>query len=187
MNTRVHQDGLERCIWVTDDLIYIDYHDNEWGFPTRSQQQLFEAICLEGFQAGLSWLTILRRRENFRKAFHNFEIAKVAAMDAIEVDSLMQDSGIIRNHAKILSAINNANIVLEEKIDLAELIFKYQSQEARVTASEFEWRASSGESEALSKELKSLGFSFIGPTTIYALMQSSGVVKGHAPNCFRFD
>jgi DNA-3-methyladenine glycosylase I len=185
LNTRAHPDGLTRCSWVTDDPTYLQYHDEEWGNPNRGQQQLFEAICLEGFQAGLSWITILSRREGFRKAFHNFEITKVAAMGHQEIDLLMQDPGIIRNRAKIQSTIKNAGIVLDKKINLVELIWKHESQTKTKTAAEFEFRSESPESKALSKELKSLGFSFVGPTTMYALMQSSGVVKDHAPDCFR--
>jgi DNA-3-methyladenine glycosylase I len=185
LNTRIHPDGLERCSWVTDDPTYLQYHDEEWGNPNRGQQQLFEAICLEGFQAGLSWITILSRREGFRKAFHNFEIAKVAAMSQQDIDLLMHDPGIIRNRAKIQSTIKNANIVLNKKLNLVELVWKYESQARPGTNSEFEFRSESAESRALSKELKSVGFGFVGPTTMYALMQSSGVVKDHAPNCFR--
>lgn len=185
MSTRIHPDGLERCSWVTDDLIYLKYHDEEWGNPNRGQQQLFEAICLEGFQAGLSWITILSRRDGFRKAFHNFEIAKVAAMSQQDIDLLMQDPGIIRNRAKIQSTIKNANIVLNKKLNLVELVWKFEPEDQESVKKEFEFRSESAESKALSKELKSLGFGFVGPTTMYALMQSSGVVKDHAPNCFR--
>jgi DNA-3-methyladenine glycosylase I len=185
LSSKTYADGIERCSWVTEDEIYLNYHDTEWGNPKEDQQGLFEAICLEGFQAGLSWLTILRRRENFRSAFFDFDIAKVAAMTALQVDELMKDSGIIRNRAKILSAIKNANIILDKRLDLTTLIWRHEPDQPQEKESGFEWQTSSPESEALSRELKSLGFSFVGPTTMYALMQSCGVIKDHAPNCFR--
>lgn len=185
MNTRTHLDGLERCSWVSDEPIYLRYHDEEWGYPIRGQQQLFEAICLEGFQSGLSWITVLTRREGFRKAFHNFEIAKVAAMSQKDVELLIQDPGIIRHRGKIESTIKNANIILNNKLDLVALVWKYESGTKTANEAEFKVQSETPESKALSKELRSLGFGFVGPTTMYALMQSSGVVKDHAPNCFR--
>ena len=176
---------MPRCFWCTDDPLYQAYHDQEWGVVGRDHQKLFEALCLEGFQAGLSWFTILKRREGFRKAFHNFQLEKVAKMDSSDVERLMLDPGIIRNRAKILSCIKNANLVLDLKIDLEELIWKY-APESPVTAVEaFEWRATSPESDALSKELKKLGFGFVGSVSMYALMQSSGLIQDHAPGCFR--
>ena len=184
---RIHEDGITRCSWVTDDQIYIDYHDQEWGTEGRGQRELFEAICLEGFQAGLSWITILKRREGFRHAFENFEIEKVANFQDADVSRLMQDSGIIRNQAKIRSAINNANIVLEKDLDLEQLLWSFAPTVPQSQATDFEWRATSPESDAMSKALKKLGFSFVGSTTMYALMQSSGMVKDHAPGCFRRD
>lgn len=184
-HTRIHADGVTRCSWVTDDEIYIRYHDQEWGSEGRGQRELFEAICLEGFQAGLSWITILKRREGFRKAFDNFEISKVAAFDANKVEDLMLNPEIIRNRAKILSAINNANIVLEKDLDLTELIWSHAPKVRETAVEGFSWLATSEESIALSKTLRKLGFSFVGPTTMYALMQSSGLVQDHAPGCFR--
>ncbi len=184
-HTRLHPDGVTRCSWVNDDEIYIRYHDQEWGSEGRGQRELFEAICLEGFQAGLSWITILKRREGFRQAFENFEIKKVAGFDANKIEDLMLDPGIIRNRAKIISAINNANIVLEKELDLTQLIWSHAPAVRQTPAENFTWRATSDESEALSKTLRKLGFSFVGPTTMYALMQSSGLVQDHAPGCFR--
>ena len=184
---RVHEDGITRCSWVTNEQIYIDYHDQEWGTGGRGQRELFEAICLEGFQAGLSWITILKRREGFRSAFDNFEIEKVADFQEADVSRLMQDPGIIRNQAKIRSAIKNANIVLEKDLDLEKLLWSFAPELAQTPAEDFQWRASSPESDAMSKALKKLGFSFVGSTTMYALMQSSGMVKDHAPGCFRRD
>ncbi len=182
---RQHADGVTRCSWVTDDEIYIRYHDQEWGSEGRGQRELFEAICLEGFQAGLSWITILKRREGFRKAFENFEIEKVAHFDANKIEDLMLNPEIIRNRAKIISSINNANIVLDKELDLTELIWSHAPKVRQTPAKDFQWLATSPESIELSKTLRKLGFSFVGPTTMYALMQSSGLVQDHAPGCFR--
>jgi DNA-3-methyladenine glycosylase I len=184
---RVHSDGKARCSWVTDDEIYIRYHDTEWGQEGRGQRELFEAICLEGFQAGLSWITILKRREGFRRAFENFDIEKVAKFDANKIEELMLNPEIIRNRAKIISAIDNANLVLEKNIDLTSLIWSFAPANRQTSEANFTWVATSEESVALSKALRKLGFSFVGPTTMYALMQSSGLVKDHAPGCFRRD
>ena len=146
---------------------------------------MFEAICLEGFQAGLSWITILKRREGFRQAFEKFEIEKVARFDANKIEDLMLNPEIIRNRAKIISVINNANIVLDKELDLIELIWSHAPAVRQTPDVDFTWRATSDESVALSKTLRKLGFSFVGPTTMYALMQSSGLVQDHAPGCFR--
>lgn len=186
-HTRTHADGITRCVWVNDDEIYIRYHDTEWGSEGRGQRELFEAICLEGFQAGLSWITILKRREGFRQAFENFDIETVAKFDENKIEELMLNPGIIRNRAKIISAINNANIVLEKELDLTSLIWSFAPAVRQTPDVDFEWRATSDESIALSKALRKLGFSFVGPTTMYALMQSSGLVHDHAPACFRRD
>lgn len=183
--TREFEDGLRRCAWLNDDPLYREYHDSEWGTKTVGQNQLFEAICLEGFQAGLSWLTILRRREGFRSAFHGFDVNRVAKMTAGEVEDLMLDSSIIRNRAKILSTIKNANLIIDQEIDLTELLWSFAPDQPLVAETDFEWRATSAESDAMSKSLKSLGFSFVGSTTMYALMQSTGMVQDHAPGCFR--
>lgn len=185
MTTRLHADGIARCSWVTDDQIYIDYHDTEWGTPTKDQISLFEGICLEGFQAGLSWITILKRREGFRQAFDNFEPDKVARFDESKVSELLQDERIIRNRAKVVSAINNARVVTDNAIDLVELMWSHAPKKPQTHKKNFEWKATSEESEALSKTMKKLGFSFVGPTTMYALMQSTGMVQDHAPGCFR--
>ena len=183
--TRNFEDGLTRCGWLNDDLIYRDYHDLEWGTETKEQTALFEGICLEGFQAGLSWLTILKRREGFRNAFHGFDVQLVAQMSESDVDRLMQDSAIIRNRAKINSAIKNARVVLEREIDLTELLWSFAPEVSLTPAVGFAWKATSAESDALSKELRRLGFSFVGSTTMYALMQSTGMIQDHAPGCFR--
>lgn len=183
--TKTFDDGLTRCGWLNEDLIYRDYHDQEWGTKTTGQAALFEGICLEGFQAGLSWLTILKRREGFRNAFHGFDVGKVAAMNDAQVEVLMQDPSIIRNRAKINSAIRNARVVLDQNIDLTELLWSFAPKVALTPAKDFAWRATSSESDAMSNKLRKLGFGFVGSTTMYALMQSTGMIQDHAPGCFR--
>lgn len=184
-HTRVHPDGVERCSWVTDDQVYIDYHDQEWGQRATDQQALYEAICLEGFQAGLSWITILKRREGFRRAFDGFELEKVANYDESKVESLMLDSSIIRNRAKIQAAIHNARLILDKAIDLKSTLWQFAPSDPLTKVENFQWLATSPESDAMSKHLRVLGFKFVGSTTMYALMQSTGMIHDHAPNCFR--
>lgn len=185
MKTRKHEDGLERCSWAWPDQIYIDYHDTEWGVPLKGQNELFERIALEGFQAGLSWITILKRREGFRKAFKNFEIEKVAKFRKPQVVKLMQDPGIIRNEQKIRAAIHNANLILDKDLDLTDLLWSFAPKKPLTPTKDFNWVATSPESDAMSKELRKIGFKFVGSTTMYALMQSVGMVQDHAPTCFR--
>jgi DNA-3-methyladenine glycosylase I len=182
-----YQDGLTRCAWPKQDSLYIEYHDTEWGVPVVGDDAMFERVSLEGFQAGLSWITILRRREAFRKAFKGFEIQKVARMSEKDVERLMTNDGIIRNRAKIEATISNAKVAQALNEPLSDLIWSFAPKVAtkKVSAESFEWIATSAESEALSKGLKKLGFSFVGPTTMYALMQSLGMVNDHAPGCFR--
>lgn len=182
-----YSDGLTRCSWPKQDQLYIDYHDTEWGVPLVGDNELFERVSLEGFQAGLSWITILKRREGFRKAFRGFEINKVAKFTEDDVERLMQDEGIIRNRAKIVSTISNAKLCLGLERSLSEIIWAHApaNTNKRASAQSFEVIAASRESEGLSKELRKLGFSFVGPTTMYALMQSIGMVNDHAPGCFR--
>jgi DNA-3-methyladenine glycosylase I len=182
-----YPDGLTRCRWPKQDQQYIDYHDSEWGVEVRDDQALFEHLSLEGFQAGLSWITILKRREGFRKAFKNFEVAKVAKLTDSHVEKLMQNEGIIRNRAKILSTISNAKLVMTLDRTLSEIIWSHapKTKTPRISLEKFDWVATSPESEGLSRELRSLGFSFVGPTTMYAMMQSIGMVNDHAPGCFR--
>lgn len=182
-HSRLHADGIERCSWLNDDLLYVAYHDNEWGRRATGQRDLFEAIALEGFQAGLSWLTILKRRDGFRRAFQNFEINLVAAMQPKDVDALMLDSGIIRNRAKILATIHNAKLIQELNLDLKKTLWAHAPQNPKTSVDNFEWLSVSKESIALSKDLRQLGFKFVGPTTMYALMQSTGMIHDHAPNC----
>lgn len=183
--TKQFEDGLARCSWLNDDLLYREYHDTEWGVEVRGDQAIFERLTLEGFQAGLSWLTILKRREGFREAFHGFELQRVAKMQDSDVDRLMLDARIIRNRAKILSTIKNANLILEMQSSgesISDLVWSFKPVETR---GEFEWLATSTESTALSKELRKRGFGFVGPTTMYAMMQAIGMVQDHAPGCFR--
>ena len=182
-----YEDGLTRCSWPNKDSVYIHYHDTEWGVPVVDDDALFERLSLEGFQAGLSWITILKRREGFRKAFRGFEIKKVAKLTEDDVERLMLDEGIIRNRAKILSTISNAKLCLGLDRPLSEIIWGHAPATSAnlASAQSFEVVTASPESESLSKELRKLGFSFVGPTTMYALMQSIGMVNDHAPGCFR--
>lgn len=181
------EDGLPRCGWLNAEPLYIDYHDTEWGVPLRGDDAMFERIALEGFQAGLSWFTILKRREGFREAFHNFEMAKVAKLTEADVDLLMQDTGIIRNRAKIVATIKNAQLSLDAPGGISDFVWSFAPQpiHSQDSSSQFEWRTTTPESEALSKALKKLGFSFVGSTTMHALMQATGMLNDHAPGCFR--
>ena len=190
MSEHIHhyEDGLTRCRWPGKDQLYIDYHDQEWGVPVTGDQEIFERISLEGFQAGLSWITILKRREGFRKAFKNFEIAKVARFTDVQVEKLMLDSGIIRNRAKIVSTINNAKLVQQlqkDGVSISDLIWSFAPKKSTAPDKSFKWEATTAESDAMSKELRRLGFGFVGSTTMYALMQATGLVNDHAPSCFR--
>lgn len=182
-----YEDGLTRCSWPGKDALYIQYHDTEWGVALSGDNAMFERVALEGFQAGLSWITILRRRENFRKAFKNFDISKVARMTDSDIEKLMKNEGIIRNRAKIAATISNAKLTLKLERSLSEIIWSHapKLRTRRVSAEKFVLVATTPESEALSEHLKTLGFSFVGPTTMYALMQSIGMVNDHAPGCFR--
>ena len=190
--TREYPDGNTRCGWPGNDELYIRYHDEEWGVPCRGDGATFERIALEGFQAGLSWITILKRREGFRAAFHGFAPELVAAMTAEDVERLMGMESIIRNRAKILATIHNASLVVAmqaagESID--ELVWSHApSASARMRPAEgFDWIATSPESDALSKTLRGRGFKFVGSTTMYAMMQATGMYNDHAPGCFRRD
>ena len=183
-------DGLARCSWAGADAEYQRYHDTEWGFPLHGDRPLFEKLSLEGFQAGLSWITILRRRENFRAAFHDFEIARVAEMTPADADELMLNAGIIRNRAKIEATIANAVLALELTREspgaIDRLLWSFAPPaRAAAPASFAEIPAVTDESTAMSKALRKLGFRFVGPTTLYALMQSSGMVDDHVAGCFR--
>lgn len=188
-DVEIGDDGQTRCFWPGDDDLYLRYHDNEWGLPVTDDTRLFEKICLEGFQSGLSWLTILRKRENFRKAFHGFEIARVAAMTEDDVETLLQDAGIIRHGGKIRSTINNAGRALELIEERGSLAAYFWAQEPgpkdrpkRITRETIP--GSTDLSTAISKDLKKRGWSFVGPTTVYAFMQAMGLVNDHVEGCF---
>ncbi len=186
----VGDDGRARCAWAGADAEYRRYHDEEWGTPLHGDRPLFEKLSLEGFQAGLSWITILRRRPTFRTAFAGFEIDAVAAFDERDVERLMNDPGIIRNRAKIEATISNARVTLEliagRPGALDELLWSFAPPpRAGAPASFAELPAVTAESTAASRTLKKLGYRFVGPTTIYALMQSSGMVDDHVAGCWR--
>ena len=188
--TQKFDDGLVRCSWPGQDQLYREYHDTEWGVAVTGDQEIFERISLEGFQAGLSWITILKRREGFRKAFKNFDLRKVAKMTEADVERLMQDEGIIRNRAKIESTIRNAKLILELQKSgqsISDIVWSFAppASKRKRAAADFTWIATTAESEALSKHLRKLGFGFVGATTMYALMQATGLVNDHAPGCFR--
>ncbi len=173
-------DGLARCSWATSAPEYVRYHDTEWGFPVADDVRLFEKLCLEGFQSGLSWLTILRKREAFRRAFQHFDMATVAAMGVEDVDLLLGDTSIIRHRGKIEATVNNAARALEvvdEWGSLAALVWSYEAESSNPD------RATSPESVALAKDLKRRGFKFVGPTTAYAFMQAMGLVNDHVEGC----
>lgn len=183
-------DGTHTCKWHGNLPDYKAYHDTEWGRPVTDDTRLFEKICLEGFQSGLSWLTILRKRENFRKAFAGFEIAKVAAFNDADIERLVNDAGIVRHRGKIVSTINNANRALElqkEFGSLAAYFWRFEprpdQRPARVTWAWAMANPASEASTAISKDLKKRGWSFVGPTTVYAFCQAMGLVNDHMEGC----
>jgi DNA-3-methyladenine glycosylase I len=176
----------KRC-WPMSDPLYIDYHDNEWGRPVTDERGLLERLCLEGFQSGLSWLTILRKRENFRAAFENFEPERVARFGTRDVTRLLGDAGIVRHRGKIEAAIANARGTLalrEQGTPLDELVWSHRPKKHRPPRDNGDWQATTPESVALSKTLKRADFRFVGPTTVYAAMQACGVVNDHLADCF---
>ena len=180
-------DGRRRCWWGASSKDYERYHDEEWGRPVRDDRGLYERMVLEGFQSGLSWLTILRKRENFRAAFENFDIEAVAKFGERDVKRLLADAGIVRHRGKIEAAIANAVAARAMRADgesLAELIWSYAPSGGRVPRSLDDLPAITPESTALSKELKKRGFRFVGPTTAYATMQACGVVNDHLAGCW---
>ena len=175
------EDGHDRCWWGASPLDYLTYHDSEWGYPVADDRTLFEKLCLEGVQSGLAWLTILRKRDNFRAAFHNFDIEKVAQMGPADVERLLQDAGIVRHRAKIESTINNAKqalTLIEEEDSLAHFCWAYEPATSHIKNSQ------TPESVAMSKELKRRGFTWVGPTTAYAFMQAMGLVNDHLDGCY---
>ncbi|MCA8920157.1 MAG: DNA-3-methyladenine glycosylase I [Planctomycetes bacterium] len=183
-------DGVARCWWGASTEAYARYHDEEWGRPTRDDRWIFEKLCLEGFQAGLSWLTILNKREHFRAAFADFELDAVARFTRRSVDRLLKDAGIVRHRGKIESAINNAKRARELRAEfgsLAAFVWQFEpaprSRPKRLTRAVLGSLAKTPESSALSKELKRRGWSFVGPTTVYAFMQAAGIVNDHLHGC----
>lgn len=182
-------DGQKRCWWCGDDPLYVRYHDEEWGRPVTDDIRLFEKMCLEGFQAGLSWITILRKRENFRAAFSGFDFYKVAKFTETDVERLLQDSGIIRHRGKIQATIHNAQqvpCVIEEFGSFSDYLWGFQPKNHVRPKSRADIPATTKESTALSKDLKKRGFKFVGPTTMYALMQAMGMVNDHIEGCDTF-
>jgi DNA-3-methyladenine glycosylase I len=186
----VEEGGCPRCSWCRATPVYRHYHDHEWGFPVAHDQRLFEKLCLEGFQAGLSWLTILNKREGFRTAFANFDADQVAAFDERDVVRLVQDAAIVRHRGKIESTINNARRVLELRREfgsLAHYVWRYEPAAAdrsgHLTHAVARTLSTSPASIALSKDLKKRGWSFVGPTTVYAFMQAMGLVNDHLEGC----
>ena len=186
--TTVGADGRRRCAWPGDLPDYIAYHDDEWGRPVHDDVRLFEKICLEGFQSGLSWLTILRKRENFREAFAGFDPEEVADFGESDVQRLLQDAGIIRHRGKIEATINNANRALEVIDEFGSLDtylwgWEPSEREPDVKDPSSPFVASTATSTALSRDLKKRGWRFVGPTTVYAFMQAMGLVDDHAESC----
>ena len=181
-------DGVARCGWAGEDPLNRHYHDVDWGKPVVDDDRLFEKLCLEGFQSGLSWLTILRKRENFRAAFHRFDIARVARMNDDDVARLLNDPGIVRHRGKIVSTVNNAaraGEVRNEFGSFAAYIWRFEPTPAGVPQRLGDLPAQTVASVALSKDLRKRGFSFVGPTTCYAFMQAMGLVNDHVASCFR--
>ncbi|WP_018655620.1 DNA-3-methyladenine glycosylase I [Actinomadura flavalba] len=181
----IGDDGLGRCPWGLSAPEYVAYHDQEWGCPVRTDQGLYERMSLEAFQSGLSWLTILRKRENFRAAFAGFDPEKVAAFTADDEARLLADAGIVRNRAKIQATIANARAALDLPGGLAELLWSYADPASPARTSLADVPALTPASTAMSKDLKRRGFCFVGPTTAYALMQACGLVDDHLTGCHR--
>ena len=181
--TVVGDDGLARCPWSVSTPDYIAYHDEEWGRPVRGDRLLYERLTLEAFQSGLSWITILRKREAFRSAFAGFDPAVVAAYDEHDVERLLGDASIVRNRAKIEAAIANARRVVELDGGLTELLWSFAPEPRAAPATPADVPAVTPESTAMAKELKRRGFRFVGPTTAYALMQACGLVNDHLDGC----
>ena len=184
------ESNTPRCAWCQATPFYRHYHDTEWGFPVADERRLFEKICLEGFQAGLSWLTILNKRENFRNAFANFEAEQIVAFDDTDVKRLLTDASIVRHAGKIASTINNAQRVIELRRELGSLgayVWKMEpdaaSRPPRITHEVAKAMPTSAASIALSKDLKKRGWTFVGPTTMYAFMQAMGLVNDHLDGC----
>ena len=183
-----HADGRSRCAWCGEDPLYVAYHDTEWGMPSHDDRHLFEMLCLEGAQAGLAWITILRKREGYRRAFDGFDPRAVARYSPAKIERLLADPALVRNRLKIESVVANARAFLEVTRDrgFAELVWSFAppAQRRRRPTVLQEIPAATPESEALSRELKGRGFRFVGPTILYAFMQSIGIVDDHLERCW---
>jgi DNA-3-methyladenine glycosylase I len=177
-------DGRKRCGWATSSQLYADYHDAEWGRPVHGRDELFERLCLEAFQSGLSWITILRKRPAFRAAFADFDPERVARFGEQDEQRLLADAGIVRNRAKISAVIRNAQAVLALDTDLGELLWSFAPSSHSRPATMADVPATTPESVAMAKELRRRGFAFVGPTTAYALMQATGIVNDHLADCW---
>ncbi|MDQ1420110.1 MAG: DNA-3-methyladenine glycosylase [Acidimicrobiaceae bacterium] len=184
-------DGRLRCSWGASSPDYVEYHDTEWGFPVGTDETLFEKLCLEGFQAGLSWLTILRKRPAFREAFSQFDIETVAGFGDIDIERMLGDAGIVRHRGKIVSTINNARRALELQAEfdsLAAYLWRWEPDSGRADAGSrpptVPLPPTTAESHALSKDLRRRGWTFVGPTTVYAFMQAMGLVNDHMAGCW---
>ena len=183
-------DGIRRCFWGDSDDLYRRYHDEEWGWPVAADSALFEKLCLEGFQSGLSWITILRKRENFRQAFRGFAPEAVARFDRRRVERLLRDAGIVRHRGKIESTVNNARRALELRREfgsLARYVWRWEpgpaDRPARLSHRALLRMPATAQSTALSHDLKKRGWTFVGPTTVYAFMQAMGLVNDHIEGC----
>jgi DNA-3-methyladenine glycosylase I len=188
---RIGADGRARCWWPGDDPLYVAYHDDEWGRPVADDKRLFEKLCLEGFQSGLSWLTILRKRPRFREVFQGFEPGAITRFGGDDVERLMNDAGIVRNRAKILATINNARRygeLVDEAGSLAAFLWSHEPSPAeRPSSLDYDTLMTFGvsaESKRLSKDLRARGWAFVGPTTAYAAMEAMGIVNDHLEGCF---
>jgi DNA-3-methyladenine glycosylase I len=183
-NTVPGPDGKARCRWCAAAPEFLHYHDTEWGFPVSDDQRLFEKLCLEGFQSGLSWRTILAKRENFRAAFHRFDFERVARFGPRDVERLLKDEGIVRHRGKIEAVINNARqarALVKEEGTLAAFLWRYEPPASERATPQS--ASTSAASIALSKDLKKRGWAFVGPTTVYAFMQAMGLINDHAEGC----
>jgi DNA-3-methyladenine glycosylase I len=183
-------DGIERCWWCVDDPLYLTYHDDEWGRPSSDDARLFEKLCLEGFQSGLSWLTILRKRDNFRRAFRGFDLESIARFGPAEIEALMADEGIVRNRAKIEATITNARRyadLVDEFGSLAAYVWRFEPSAAArppvVDHSALMQIKFSPEAKAMSNDLRRRGWAFVGPTTVYSFMEAMGIVNDHLEGC----
>jgi DNA-3-methyladenine glycosylase I len=186
----LHPDGLQRCPWPKQDPLYVAYHDEEWGVPEWDDRALYEKLMLDGFQAGLSWITILRKRENFRRAFNDFDPEKIARYPKRKIESLMQDAGIVRNRAKIEGAVNSARAylkIMESGSGFSEMLWQHVGGKPidHKLSNRSRTPTETDESRAISKELLSHGFKFVGPTIVYAFMQAVGMVIDHLVTCHR--